>query len=116
MSAAREELVRVDSWGELRVGILIVAKGCDTCGVDHRGILVALRNQSPARDPLGNVIVSDFWNVQPSIPCRPDNGGKGFCFTRAEVADGLVYRVVDGLSSDQSHASRRDRLLEEVTK
>ena len=94
----REQLKPVTTFRQLRVGMIVVYKGCNWCGRDHRTML-----GNPIRDCFGGLA---FEALTPAC---------GTCVGEVTIASGKLYRVVDDLEqldSEQlwqelSHPTRR---------
>ena len=91
MSAEEEKLEQVKAFSELRTGMLIVAKPCGHCGKPHRGQLL-----NP--NVLGGIdttipLCREASCHAASIGVTDDR----FEVVQRNVADGIIFRVVDGL-------------------
>ncbi len=88
MSGERLELVT--DFASLRAGLLVVVKSCRRCGAAHRGMLVSLCDgpgHGHRHDRHG-----PGWVRLPTARCGPSSW-----VGASTVADGRLFRVVDGL-------------------
>ena len=95
-----ERLIPVTSERELRVGMIVVIKGCK-CG-DHRVILLGYGpdNTAPPHAGCGGI---NGWRYEPKA-----HDAYSLCFCLG-IPEGRIYRVDDGLENDEVQA--RERLL-----
>ena len=98
----REKLIRVESFSELRAGLLVVVKPC-FCGHTHRGIL--------GRQERGTCVLEVGGRIHVCFPVYPNTrcaelavvGGR-FAINAIAVGDGVVWRVVvDESSAANAH-------------
>lgn len=97
MSAAGEEQLRlVTDFDELQVGVPVRVKPCPFCisANGHRGIITSFIPMARGICPGGFTRIGNAWVVMPPS-CAP--GGERDLISRRSVAQGMVYRVVDGL-------------------
>lgn len=87
-----ERLKLVESFDELRAGMLVVVKGCDFCHGEHRGILISFDPLCAGEDADGEVDVEPSWTFEPSPPCV---NGDDFYVCLGCIDDRTLYRVLD---------------------
>ena len=103
---AKEEWVRVESFGEFRVGMAIQHRPCMRCGTVELGLIVSIEaSPSPCAKCMDECI-----GVRISGGCHCwDN----HCCMRRVVADGRLYRLRD-LPDAQSTEAAKPREREVV--
>lgn len=96
----KEELRLVESFSELRVGMIVVTKPCNWCGSTggHRGILAAFDGSRVTRNSFGGQSEGPSFLTLPMPPCSDRNRW----VTRDGVDHRIIYRVVDHLEDSQS--------------
>jgi hypothetical protein len=105
-----KRLIRVNSEAEIRVGMIVVIKGCITCRRSHRGALVSVVMG------LCRCGCESGWTIAPSVGHH-----RWLCLRHYAIPAGRLYRVDDGLESpeemerarksDETGADRRLRTL-----
>lgn len=105
----KERLKLVESFDELRAGMIVVLKDCAIpgCGGRHRGILLK-PNKSPSTFYRGRQTTSAGWITAPSPACIESIFANYAVGTEA-VAERRVYRVLDGLEDTQQTTERTPR-------
>jgi hypothetical protein len=108
VSAVAERLKLVESWNELRVGIIVVYSPCAHCGASHRAILTSYAAPGRVETHDGKQVVSDGWNYEPAASCESTWGDPG---ARARIGQIAVTKrrlfiVEDGLE-DATTSERR---------
>jgi hypothetical protein len=90
MMKERLELVR--DFAELREGMIVVLKPCQSCGRRERGLLIAIQviGDEPEDDSVPG---EPGWETLPMCPAVPA------LITATSVRRGCVFRVVDGLEA-----------------
>jgi len=100
----RERLVRVRDEGELGVGMIVVFKGCPRCPDAHRFML--LRYCADPETNYGTCDLAPGWSIAPMLSCSPLSPDKTRVDITCAIAEGCLYRVLDGLSSTPSHTEQ----------
>lgn len=91
-----EELKLVESFDELRAGMLIAVKPCGRCGMAHR--LMAMKRDVGWSDlPTGQVDCGVRWQLAPQAPCCPLPSAIG----PDAVAKRAVFRVLIPPAADE---------------
>jgi hypothetical protein len=103
----KERLKLVESFDELRVGMIVVITACAFCDGTHRGILTDC-NDELSENADGSVDDDMSWDYSPTPECC---GGPDIvsCFSADAVEDGRIYRVLDGLEDTQQTIERTPR-------
>lgn len=95
-----EKLIPVLSETELRVGMIVVVKGCQNCGGWHRG-MIASGMRREGFDMLGRRSASR-WTLAPEPMC-----GKSWWALGNTAKDGRLFRVDDGRADESLQESKR---------
>ena len=103
--STKEKLVLVESFDELRAGLLIVLRGC-YCGSDHRAMLLGRRMGTI---DLGHEPVP----LYPMVPTlHQDRAWLGLAVDRKVVARRKLWRVVSDSPEAERQHEREIRFLE----
>lgn len=98
-----ERLELVQSFDELRVGLIVVVKPC-FCGGAHRGLLLSLGHGWSDSDPRPR----PFFALEPRPPCIPmQHTGMGI--DDGSVSRHQVFRVVDWEAEQRRPEEERER-------
>ena len=107
-----EELKRVESFSELRAGMIVVLRSCRFCGSSHRALLISCAKRR-LFDPEG-VHEGDGLSWQLQLLTQPrhhNSGGRPFGIGQLAVLEKRLYRVLDGLESHpQETTTKRERV------
>ncbi len=95
MSRSKGKLERVRSASELRVGMLVVLKACRDCGANHRIMLLRTHPAAGVHDDGTPDCGLNGWKTTPVC-----DDAFGFC-PCGSIAEGRLYRVEDGLETDE---------------
>lgn len=105
-----EEVERVESFGELRTGMIVWLVSCEACPSprNHCGILVG-EVYGEVFDAQNNLEgPQSHWTMAPVAACGVD------CFTDEDVKLGDIYRVVDVTMDAERDTVARVRKLSVV--
>ena len=107
--SAKEELVRVERFEELRAGMLVVLDPCGECGGRHRTMLVTHQETAPGPLITDEWVELEGWQYAPGMPCDDAWGDIDFppAITPLTVERGALFRVIDGLEAPSQTTSRR---------
>lgn len=100
-----EELVRVESFDELGSGMLVVEKDCPFCnGKTHRHFLLNRSAQEVRKTPGSALVKQQTFDVACE---KPEGATSRHAVSASDVAEGRIYRVVDGLEKTVTTKTRR---------
>lgn len=100
--SAKEELIRVERFEELRAGDYIELRDCAICGAAHRGILLRLVTTSGML--RGRAITNPAWQHEP--PAHPRAKAHNEIGDYA-VSERRVYRVETGLEASTTETKSK---------
>ncbi len=96
--------MRVESYDELRSGMLVVVKPCKKCGTPHRAMLTT-SYVGPGHGPGGRIEAVRAFNYLPKHPC---DDARWWVLGEPTIARKALYRVeIPGLEASESSTTRR---------
>lgn len=94
---AKERLILVTQFDQLKAGSVVVVKNCSACGRDCRSICVRLRSGIESET---ETYVPRMWETIP--PCHIEPGDIGNAIDEISVANGKVYLVDTGIEGTET--------------
>lgn len=105
----KERLKLVESFSELKAGMIVVLSPCGECGGIHRAMLIRIASGEGFFIDGEYVVDMAGWFYAPKMPCDNLWGPTEIdpVITERSVANRRVYRVDDGLESYSQTTTRR---------